>query len=277
MHAPTSVHFAAVKRVLRYLKGSLNSGLHYSKWPFNLIAYCDSDWTGNLDDRKSTTGYGVFLGPNLISWSTKKQHTVSRSTTEGEYRALSLIAAELFWLRMLLKELHIVLTSFPTNWSDNSSALALVSNPVFHARTKYIEVNFHFIREKVANRDIQLQYLPILEQVADIFTKGHTSDRFCYLRDKLRVVPPFSLRGGVKEENQDHAEDHAEGVNPDQAHSIANSSRPTRDTPIQDSISSYFSLHQRMFNNLSPQFTINRNHLSQQSTPDQASHLQLFL
>jgi hypothetical protein len=157
MHAPTSVHFAAVKRVLRYLKGSLNSGLHYSKGPFNLIAYCDSDWAGNPDDRKSTTGYGVFLGPNLISWSTKKQHTVSRSSTEAEYRALSLIAAELFWLRMLLKELHIVLTSFPTNWSDNSSALALVSNPVFHARTKYIEVDFHFIREKVANRDIQLQ------------------------------------------------------------------------------------------------------------------------
>jgi hypothetical protein len=136
MYAPTSVHFAAAKRVLRYLKGSLNSSLHYSKGPLNLIAYCDSDWARNPDDRKSTTGYGVFLGPNLISWSAKKQHTVSRSSTEAEYRARSLIAAELFWLRMLLKELHIVLTSSPTSWSDNSGALALASNLVFHARTK---------------------------------------------------------------------------------------------------------------------------------------------
>jgi hypothetical protein len=189
----------------------------------------------------------------------------------------NILSYKLFWLRILLKELHIVLTSSPTIWCDNSIALALASNPVFHAKTKHIEVDFHFVREKVVNRDTQLQYLPTLEQVADIFTKGHTADRFYYLRDKLRVVPPLSLRGGVKEENQDHAEDHAEGVNPNQAHSIADSSRPTCDTPIQDSISSYFSLHHHMFSNISPQFTINKNHLSQQSTPDQASHLQLFL
>jgi len=101
---------------------------------------------------------------------------------------------------MLLKELHISLTSPPTIWCDNSGALALASNPVFHARTKHIEVDFHFIREKVANCDIQIHYLSILEQIADLFTKGHTADRFCYLRTKLRVVPPLNLRGGVKEE-----------------------------------------------------------------------------
>jgi hypothetical protein len=115
--------------------------------------------------------------------------------TEAEYISLSLTVDELFWLRMLLKELHIVLTCPPTIWCDNSGALALASNPVFHARTKHIEVDFHFIPEKVANRDIQLQYLPTFEQIADIFTKGHSTDRFCYLRDKLRVVPPLSLQG----------------------------------------------------------------------------------
>jgi hypothetical protein len=96
MHAPNSVHFIAGKRVLRYLKGSLNSGLHYSKGSLNLVAYCDLDWAGNPDDRKSTTSYGVFLGPNLISWSTKKQHTVSRSSIEAGYRSLSLTAAKFF-------------------------------------------------------------------------------------------------------------------------------------------------------------------------------------
>jgi hypothetical protein len=146
MHAPTTTHLTAAKRVLRYLKGTLNSGLYVCKGPITLTAFCDADWAGNPDDRRSTTGYGVFLGPNLISWSAKKQHIVSRSSTEAEYRSLSLTTAELFWLRMLLKELQISLPSPPVIWCDNSSALALASNPVFHARTKHIEVDVHFIR-----------------------------------------------------------------------------------------------------------------------------------
>jgi len=105
MHAPTTTHLTAAKRVLRYLKGTLNSGLYVCKGPITLTAFCDADWAGNPDDRRSTTGYGVFLGPNLISWSAKKQHIVSRSSTEAEYRSLSLTTAELFWLCMLLKEL----------------------------------------------------------------------------------------------------------------------------------------------------------------------------
>jgi hypothetical protein len=112
---------------------------------------------------------------------------------------MSLAIADLYWLCMLFRELQLSLPSPPTIWCDNSGALALATNPVSHARTKHIEVDVHFIREKVLNKDIQLRYLSTLDQVADLFTKGLPSDRFCYLRDKLPVVPPISLRGGVKD------------------------------------------------------------------------------
>jgi hypothetical protein len=198
IHHPTTTYWTTAKQVLRYLKGSTDFGLFYRIGSINLHAYCDSNWAGNPDDRRSTTGYGIFLGSNLISWCAKKQQTVSRSSTKAEYRSMALATAELFWVRMLLKELHISLYDSPHLWCDNSGALSLASNPVFHARTKHIEIDFHFILEKVTNRDIQLQYISTIEQVADIFTKGHTASRFNYLRFKLKVVPPISLPGGVK-------------------------------------------------------------------------------
>ncbi|RVW22302.1 Retrovirus-related Pol polyprotein from transposon RE1 [Vitis vinifera] len=167
-----STHVA--KRVLHYLKGTIDLGLWYTKGEQTLQAFCDSDWAGNPDDRRSTTG------------------------TEAEYRALAITTAELYWIRMLLKELHISLPTAPTIWCDNSGTLALASNPVFHARTKHIEVDFHFIREKVANRDISLQFIGSYDQPADIFTKGLSLARFCLLRDKLMVVSlPISLRGMI--------------------------------------------------------------------------------
>jgi hypothetical protein len=112
---------------------------------------------------------------------------------------MALATSDLYWLRMLFRELQVSLPSPPTLWCDNSGALSLASNPVSHARTKHIEVDIHFIREKVTNRDIQLRYISTLDQVADIFTKGLNADRFCCLRAKLPVVPPISLWGGVKD------------------------------------------------------------------------------
>jgi hypothetical protein len=208
MHHPTSVHMTAAKRVLRYLKGSVDCGLHYYKISLTINAFCDADWAGNPDDRRSTTGYGIFLGSNLISWSAKKQHVVSLSSTEAEYRSMCLTTAEMYWIRMLFCELQLPLLSPPTLWCDNSGALALASNPVFHARTKHIEVDFHFIREKVTNKDIQLRYLSTLDQLADIFTKGLLANRFCLLWDKLRVCAPISLQGGVKTVAEHYAEHH---------------------------------------------------------------------
>jgi hypothetical protein len=109
---------------------------------------------------------------------------------------MALTTSELYWLRMLFQELQVSLPSPPTIWCDNSGALSIASNPVSHARTKHIEVD---IREKVTNRDIQLRYISTIDQLADIFTKGLSADRFCFLRDKLPVVPPINLREGVKD------------------------------------------------------------------------------
>jgi len=165
MHAPTSIHWTAAKRVFHYLKGTIDSSLSYTKGPLTLTSFCDSDWAVNPDDRRSTTGFGIFFGPNLISWSAEKQHVVSRSSTEAKYRAMALTTADLNWLRMLFRKLQIPLPSPPTIWCDKSEALSLATNPVSHARTKHIEVDVHFIREKVTNRNIQLRYLSTLEQL----------------------------------------------------------------------------------------------------------------
>jgi hypothetical protein len=198
MHNPSTIHWSAAKRVLRYLKNSIDHGLLFTKGSLHLQAFCDSDWAGSPDDRRSTSRFGVFLGPCLVSWSAKKQAVVSRSSTEAEYRAMALTTVELFWLRMLFKELRIRLHQAPTLWCDNVSALALASNPVYHARTKHIEVDYHFIREKVVNGDILVKFISTLDQTADIFTKGLSSNRFAELKSKLMVTAlPIRLRGDV--------------------------------------------------------------------------------
>ena len=176
------------RRVLRYLKGNIEYGLSYTPSSISLNAFCDSDWAGCPDDKKSTSGYGVFLGQNLISWSAMKQSVVSRSSIEAEYRFMALDTAELYWLRMLMQELHVSLSSPPVLWCDNIGAIALASNPIFHARTKHVEVDYHFVRDKVVNRDIQVRYISTQDQVADTFTKGQTAIRFNYLRSKLMVT-----------------------------------------------------------------------------------------
>jgi transposase InsO family protein len=200
MHSPTSDHWVAAKRVLRYLKGSVDHGLLFRKGSLTLEAFCDSDWAGDPDSRRSTTGFGVFLGPCLVSWCAKKQPVVARSSTEAEYRALAVVTTEVYWLRMLLKDLRISLHVPPTIWCDNIGALALASNPVYHARTKHIEVDYHFVREKVVNKDILVKFISTHDQLADVFTKGLTSARFCFLRNKLKVVSvPPSACGGLLE------------------------------------------------------------------------------
>jgi hypothetical protein len=195
MAAPTTIHLAATKRILRYLRGTLFHGIAFTPGPLTLSAYTDADWAGDPDDRRSTSGYLVYLSSNPITWSAKKQPTVSKSSTESEYRALAIASAELCWIRTLLKDLGIFFSQPPLLWCDNVSALAIASNPVFHARTKHIEVDFHFVRERVLCKDLIVKFVSTIDQLADIFTKSLPTQRFLDLQHNLTVSVP-AIEGG---------------------------------------------------------------------------------
>jgi hypothetical protein len=141
MHALTTAHFQLVKRVLRYLRGTSHYGLQlYRSSSQNLLTYSDADWAGCSDTRKSTSGFCVFLGDNLVSWSSKRQATVSRSSAEAEYRAVANSVAQSCWLRQLLHELHHPPSRATVIFCDNASAVYLSSNPVQHQRTKHVKI-----------------------------------------------------------------------------------------------------------------------------------------
>ena len=154
----------------------------------HITAFSDSDWAGCPSDRRLTQGFCIFLGPNPISWSSKKQSIVARSSTEAEYRSLASAAAELCWVQSILKELHCLISDTPVIGCDNISAISLTRNPVFHGRTKHIEINVHFIKDKVTEKHLRVQYVNTTNQAADIFTKGLHPRRLQYLKSKLRVV-----------------------------------------------------------------------------------------
>uniref|UniRef100_A0A803QE35 GAG-pre-integrase domain-containing protein n=1 Tax=Cannabis sativa TaxID=3483 RepID=A0A803QE35_CANSA len=197
---PTTTHWSAAKRILRYLKGTIHHGIHikYSDH-LSITGYCDANWACCPYDRKSIAGYCVYFGESFLAWSSKKQTVVARSSTEFEYRALAQVAAEIIWIESLLEEMHFKLPSTPVIWCDNMSAKALASNPVFHTRTKYIKLDVHFVRDRVLQRIVELRYIPSQKQVVDCFTKGLTHSKFKAFIDKLGLInSPLRLKGGVK-------------------------------------------------------------------------------
>jgi len=188
MHDPREPHLAALKRILRYVQGTLHLGLLLRPTTStDLVVYTDADWAGCPDTRRSTSGYAVFLGDNLVSWSSKRQNTISRSSAEAEYHAVANGVAEATWLRQLLLELHAPLRRATLVYCDNISAVYMTSNPVQHQRTKHIEIDLHFVRERVAIGDLRVLHVPTSSQYADIFTKGLPTSVFTEFRSSLNV------------------------------------------------------------------------------------------
>ncbi|GJU84253.1 ribonuclease H-like domain-containing protein [Tanacetum coccineum] len=198
MHDPREPHLSALKRILRYVRGTLSYGLQlYSSTTSSLVAYSDADWAGCPTTRRSTSGYCVFLGNNLLSWSSKRQFTLSRSSAEAEYRGVANAVAETCWLRNLLRELHTPLATATLVYCDNVSAVYLSSNPVQHQRTKHIEIDIHFVRDLVATGAIRVLHVPSRYQYADIFTKGLPTSLFDEFRTSLSVrSSPAPTAGG---------------------------------------------------------------------------------
>jgi hypothetical protein len=198
MHDPREPHLALIKRILRYVKGSLSAGLHLGPGAVDqLTAYSDADWAGCPDMRRSTSGFCVYLGDNLVSWSSKRQTTVSRSSAEAEYRVVAHAVAECCWLHQLLHELHIFIPRATVVYCDNVSVVYMAANPVHHRRTKHIEIDIHFVREKVALGQFRVLHVPSTHQFADIMTKGLPVQLFTYFRTSLCVRDsPAQTAGG---------------------------------------------------------------------------------
>jgi hypothetical protein len=188
MHAPRTSHFQLVKRVLRYLRGTTQLGLQLHRSPtHHLTAYSDADWAGCPDTRKSTSGFCLFLGNSLVSWSSKWQHTVSCSSVEAEYQAVANAVAESCWARQLLTELRQPPTRATIVYCDNVSAMYLSSNPVQHQSTKHVEIDLHFVRERVSVGEVRVLHVPTTSQFADIFTKGLLTGVFLDFRSSLSI------------------------------------------------------------------------------------------
>ena len=192
-------HFQAAQHVLRYLQGQPDLGVFISNAAqYNLEAYCDSDWAPCSHSRRSVSGYVVFFGNVLISWKSKKQGVVSLSSAEAEHRSLRRNVAELAWLSRLFHEFGVTeITPIPVK-CDSQAAIYIVKNPVFHERTKHIELDCHFVREKLLAGLISLQHVSTKGQLADILTKPLTSASHSHLLTKLGVhcSQHFQFEGG---------------------------------------------------------------------------------
>ena len=192
---PKKAHWDSIKRVIRYVKGTSNYGLLYGKNNSNddvpVLAYSDADFAGDPNTRKSTSGYIIKLGHDLITWSSRKQQTVTLSTTESEFVAACSTVQEMVWLDRLFRELVTRKLETPILYVDNQSTIKIIKNPQFHCRTKHIDIKYNFVREKYRDKFYKLKYIYTKKQQADILTKALPKESFERLRKDIGVVRIF--------------------------------------------------------------------------------------
>lgn len=185
------IHVTAVKRILKYLKGTQDYGILFDSNPnnFKLFAYSDADYAGDLVKRKSTSGNCFLLGSSVISWASELQRCTAQSTAEAEYVAASEATKELVWLKRLVHSLDDSLSKEkPTFYLDNHAAIKLAKNPEFHKRSKHIDTRYHYIREQFELGEFNLESVSTKNQLADIFTKALPKNTFEFLRKELNIV-----------------------------------------------------------------------------------------
>lgn len=194
MNCPTEDHMEAVYRILRYLKMTPGQGLFFQKTANREVEiFTDADWAGSITDRRSTSGYCTYVWGNLVTWRSKKQSVVSRSSAEAEFRALSQGICEGIWLKRMLHEIGIHTSGSLKVLCDNQSAISIAKNPVHHDRTKHVEIDRHFIKENIENGTILLQYISTSQQTADILTKALPRKAFENLTSKLGLLNIYNL------------------------------------------------------------------------------------
>lgn len=200
MDSPCDGHLIATKKILRYVKGTHCSMVYYinPKYSFSLSGFTDVDWGGDVITRRSTSGYCFNLGSAAIFWCSKKQQIISLSSTKDEYVAASMATQECTWLKRLIQDIGITV-DYPVPIScDNENTIKLAGNPMFHARTKHIEVHYYFVREKVLSQKVVLQQVGTNDPVANVFTKALPRAKFEMFRRALGLTDRVSaLRGSV--------------------------------------------------------------------------------
>jgi hypothetical protein len=179
----------AAKHVLRYIHRTINYGLRYTaSSDIQLHVFTDSDWAGSAEDRKSTSGMCFNLGSTMISWGSRKHKSVALSTTEAEYITACEACTKAIWLRNLISDLFDQISYSTIIHCDNKSSIRLSEHPMFHERSKHIEIKYYFIRDKVQEGEVKLQYIPTNEQTIDILTKPLSRIKFAYFREKMGIV-----------------------------------------------------------------------------------------
>jgi hypothetical protein len=189
LEAPSSTHLQAARRVIRYLKGTKSLRLVLGGNSLQLSGYSDADWGSQLH-RHSISGFAFFLGNGVVSWSSKKQPIITLSSTESEYVALTHSSKDIIWIQKLLSELRSIFSddfTSTTLFCDNQGAIRLSKDSTFHARTKHIDIHFHFIRQTVAQKHITLSYCSTNDMIADILTKSLSPFKFEKFRTLLGV------------------------------------------------------------------------------------------